>query len=372
VSYATPRDQIDHRGYTDAVVREIELRARDDEFGRAALSTVFFGGGTPSLWDAPELGRVIAALRTRFDLAADAEITVECNPTSIDRDRALCLRDVGVNRLSIGAQSLDQKELEFLGRLHDMKGALDAIEGVASVSGLRVSADLIFGLPDQPPERARAHAARIADVGISHMSCYELTIEPGTRFGEMARRGRLPRAKDDAVIESFLAIDELLESRGFRHYEISNYAKPGNEARHNLGYWRGDAYVGLGCAAYGFMRERGDGVAVGHRYRNETRPEKYMQDASNGGREGDTERLDAETMLRERIMLGLRLASGFDAEAAAKDLGVAFWTNERTREAESLVAKGRLERVREDGGRDVVRIPKRAWLFANDTASRLF
>jgi oxygen-independent coproporphyrinogen-3 oxidase len=370
VSYATPRDAIDHRGYADAVVREIELRAHEDEFGRARISTVFFGGGTPSLWEAAELGRVIASLRTRFDVTADAEITAECNPTSIDRERALRLRDVGVNRLSIGAQSLDQKELEFLGRLHDMKGALDAIEGVASVSDLRVSADLIFGLPDQPPERARAHAARLADVGLSHMSCYELTIEPGTRFGEMARRGRLPRAKDDAVIESFLAIDELLESRGFAHYEISNYAKPGHEARHNLGYWRGEPYVGLGCAAYGFMRERG--TPVGHRYRNETRPEKYVQHASNSAREGDTERLDAETMLRERIMLGLRLASGFDAEAAARDLGLSFWTSARTRDADSLIANGRLERIRHDDGRDVVRIPKRSWLFANDTASRLF
>jgi oxygen-independent coproporphyrinogen-3 oxidase len=363
-----PRDVIDHAGYADAVVREVELRSRPGEFGRAHLDTIFFGGGTPSLWDATQLGRVIAALRERFDVAPDAEITAECNPTSIDRDRALRLRDVGVNRLSIGAQSLDAKELEFLGRLHDMKGALDAIVAVASIPELRVSADLIFGLPDQPPERARAHAARIADIGLSHLSCYELTIEPGTRFGEMARRGRLPRAKDDAVIESFLAIDELLESRGLRHYEISNYAKPGHEARHNLGYWRGEPYVGLGCAAYGFMRD-GRG---GFRYRNETRPEKYMQSASISAREGDTEPLDAETMMRERIMLGLRLASGFDVAAAARELGVEFWTSARTREAQSLVDKGRLVREQDEDGRDVVRIPKAGWLFANDTAARLF
>lgn len=367
VSYAAPRETVDHAGYADAVLRELEVRAGDAEFGRARISTVFFGGGTPSLWSANELGRVLAGIRAAFDLDPDAEVTVECNPTSLDREHALRLREVGVNRLSVGVQALDDKELSYLGRLHDEKGALAVLESVVDIPGLRVSGDLIFGLPDQTPATARDHARRLSDVGLSHMSCYELTIEPGTRFGELAKRGRLPRADDARVIESFLAIDELLVSRGFGHYEISNYAKPGQEARHNLGYWRGEPYVGVGTAAYGFLR---DG-ARGFRYRNEPLPAKYMQHTPLSARGPEAEPLDAETMLRERIMLGLRMAQGMNVTQAERDLGVTFGTKDRQREIAWLSDRKRVVRA-EEGGTTWLRIPKEAWLYANDTAARLF
>ena len=217
-------------------------------------------------------------------------------------------------------------------------------------------------------EDSCAQACALADRGLSHLSCYQLTIEPGTQFGELARRGRLKLADPGHVADSFLAIDEALESRGLRHYEISNYAKPGEESRHNLGYWRGDEYLGVGCAAYGFVRQRGDDGSGGGgvRFRNDPRPAAYQ--AREDALAGETvEALDGETMLRERIMLGLRLANGFDLEAAATDLGVTAWTKDRTREAEKLVAR---ERLVVEGGR--LRIPRQAWLWADDTAARLF
>jgi oxygen-independent coproporphyrinogen-3 oxidase len=378
VSYAKQADGIDHRGYADAVLREVSARAKALE-GQLAIASVFFGGGTPSLWEPSELGRVLAGVRESFTCVdGDVEVTVECNPTSLDEERARALIDVGVGRLSIGAQALDDAQLQFLGRLHDRSGALVAIRAAIASGMPRVSADLIFGLPGQSPEDARTQASILADLGLSHMSCYQLTIEPGTRFGELARKGRLPLADDGRVAEAFVAIEEALAARGLSHYEISNYARPGQEARHNVGYWRGAEYVGLGCAAYGFVRTRDSSTreAKGVRYRNAIDPDRYVEATRtmNGDLlgEGDglsmsSEPLDGETMLRERIMLGLRLEGGFDLGACARELGVPAWTRSRGSAADRLVGQGRLHR---DGDR--LRIPRQAWIWADDIAARLF
>jgi len=358
VSYKTERAAIDHEGYADAVI--LELRQRLNTLNVFSPSTIFFGGGTPSLWDPRALGRVIEAVGP----ANDVEITVECNPTSLDEERARDLARAGVNRLSIGTQSLRAEQLEFLGRLHDPDGAIRAIEGALAVPSLRVSTDLIFGLPEQKPEEAANQADRLASVGLAHLSCYQLTIEPGTRFGELAKIGRLPLADDGAVADGFLAIEEALAKRGLAHYEISNYAKPGQEARHNLGYWRGEDYLGVGCGAYGFVRAGDHGV----RWRNQIDPLKYIEYTKNEtGPTMTSEDLDAGALLRERIMLGLRTREGADLRRAAADLSIDPWTPQRLEAIARLEQRGRLVR---DG--DVLRIPPRAWLFTDDTAARLF
>jgi putative oxygen-independent coproporphyrinogen III oxidase len=378
VSYAQPRENVDSGGYADAVLRELE--ARRTATGPRRIGTVFFGGGTPSLWEPRELGRVLAGIRSAYESSQDLEVTVECNPTSLDRPRAEALAAVGVNRLSIGTQSLDEKQLRFLGRLHDPAGALAAIDDALASSVPRVSTDLIFGLPGQTPAEASAQAATLADresAGrrLAHLSCYQLTIEPGTQFGALAKRGRLPLADDGVVAEAFVAIDETLGARGLRHYEISNYAVPGEEARHNLGYWHGEEYIGLGCAAYGMLRLSGT-PAVGLRYRNAIDPRAYFERAKKAKGdclgEGDgvsisSEPLDALALLRERIMLGLRLAEGFDLQACGADLGLEPLTAERAREIERLAAKGRVVR---EGPR--LRVPRESWIWTDDTAARLF
>jgi putative oxygen-independent coproporphyrinogen III oxidase len=358
VSYAKEREAIDHKAYADAVLRELDRRA--GSLAGARVATVFFGGGTPSLWDPAQLGRVLRGIREATAPAeGEVEVTVECNPTSLDEDRARALVDQGVNRVSIGVQSLRDERLKYLGRLHDTQGAKTAVEGALRAVP-RVSADLIFGLPGQTPEESRDEALELQSLGLSHLSCYQLTIEPGTRFGELAKRGRLPLADDGAVAEGFLAIDEALAGRGLRHYEVSNYAREGQEARHNLGYWRGDEYLGLGCGAYGFVME---GRGVGARYRNEVVPEKYVKDAAETSREP----LDAGTLMRERIMLGLRMVGGVDLAAEAKDLGAEGWTEERRKASSWLEERGRIVR---EGTR--ARIPREAWLWTDDTAARLF
>jgi oxygen-independent coproporphyrinogen-3 oxidase len=372
VAYARDPAAIDHPGYADAVIAEWHARSRRIDVGARDLTSVFLGGGTPSLWAPDELGRVLGAVLASFGKdrsATEVEVSVECDPASLDQSRAQALLDAGVNRLSIGVQGFDDARLAFLGRTHTAEEGRASIRAAVRAGAPRVSVDLIYGVAGQEPRAARDEALTLADLGVPHVSAYSLTIEPRTRFGELARKGRLPLAEDGAVADSFFAIDEVLGARGFEHYEVSNYALPGQRSRHNWGYWQGYDYVGLGCGAVGAVV--GDGARAS-RYRNHAEPRRYVRAALRADEDLDAlavevEALTPEMRLRERIMLGLRLAQGFDLSAAGRDLGVAPWSPERLRTIERLADKGRL--VRED---DVLRIPREAWIWADDAAAALF
>jgi oxygen-independent coproporphyrinogen-3 oxidase len=354
-----PRN-LQHRAYADAVIAE--LARRREHFPDARLGTVFFGGGTPSLWEPVELGRVLAAITEHFGPAH--EVTVECNPTSLDVARAEALRAVGVNRLSVGIQSLRDHHLRYLGRLHDAAGARRAVREAASVAGLRVSADVMFGMPAQQAGELLEDTAELMDAGVRHVSAYALTIEPETRFGELARKGRLPRLPDEAVATLFEALDGAMARAGWSHYEVSNYAAPGEEARHNLAYWRGEAYLGLGAGAVGCWHE-GPGRAV--RYRNLHQPEAYMAAGAAGRLPPDErEQLDAQTMVREGLMLGLRTREGVDLARLGARAGVNPREG-RERAIAAQVARGNLE----DHG-DRLAIPQARWLTADDIVATLF
>jgi len=376
LSIATPPKCVPHDAYASAVLRELERRARD--VGSRRLETVFFGGGTPSLWKTTELRRVLDGIFDAFGSpGADVEVSVECNPSSFDADKARELVDAGVNRVSIGVQSLDAKRLEFLGRLHDAAGGLAAVEAALRTDGLRVSADLIFGVAGESPEDAVREALRVADLGVTHLSAYALTIEPGTQFGARARKGRLPLLGEDLVAESFTAVHEALTSRGFEHYEVSNFAKGGHRARHNLAYWLGDDYLGLGTGAWGTVEVGAKGASERFRYRNTTLPDRYLATEPTWdtadlrrGAPGELvleyEPISGATAFSERLMLGLRLADGLDVESAARDLGVDPWPIERRRAVDRLEARGR---IRKDGPR--LAIPHDAWLFADGTIAEI-
>lgn len=363
VSYAAERASIDHAGYADAVLAELDRRRPElAHFGK--LESVFFGGGTPSLWDPVQLGRVLEAVLDAFGSRdADVEVTAECNPSSLDAETAKRLVAAGVNRLSLGVQGLDDERLGFLGRLHTGEEAIAAVRAAVEAAP-RVSADLIYAVAGQSPEEAAAEAGRLADLGLRHISAYALTIEPGTKFGELARRGRLPLADDGRMVESFFAVEDALAARGLAHYEVSNHAVPGEESRHNLGYWHGLDYLGLGCAAYGTLTKPTGAV----RYRNLPEPKRYLAAVTSGAPiELTIEPLSPETRLRERIMLGLRLREGLDLAEAAQQTGAVAWTREREAAAEKLVRKGRL--VREG---DRIRVPREAWIWVDDSAAELF
>ncbi|MCA9624110.1 MAG: radical SAM protein, partial [Myxococcales bacterium] len=234
-SFESEAERIDHRGYADAVLAELAHR-REALVGRR-LASVFFGGGTPSLWAPEEVGRVLAGILEAAEIAEDVEVTLECNPTSLDGEKAARLAAVGVNRLSVGVQGLDGARLRQLGRLHDPQGALEALRAALASPIPRVSADLMYGVATaervQDPEEAAAEADAIAGLGVEHVSAYALTIEPQTRFGELDRAGKLPKAEDAVMARCFERVGEALEAHGLVRYEVSNYGKPGAESRHN-------------------------------------------------------------------------------------------------------------------------------------------
>jgi putative oxygen-independent coproporphyrinogen III oxidase len=360
-SLATERPSIPHAAYADAVLAELERRATELH-EPPPLGSVFVGGGTPSLWEPRELGRVLRRIHELFPARGPVEVTAECNPSSFDERRAGELREAGVNRVSIGAQSLDAERLAFLGRLHDGPGALTAVRTALRAGFSRVSADLIFGVAGQSPEAARDEVATVAALGVTHVSAYALTVEPGTRFGQLARTKSLPLLGDDLVARSFELVADTLRDAGFSHYEISNYARDGHRAEHNLAIWRGGTYVGLGAGAWGTVRTRKGLV----RYRNAPAVERY-RDATAAAPlwqvsplVSDAERIDPKTSEIERLLLGLRLAEGIDLEALSRATGIDALTPERQRAVDKLVRAGRLVK---DGPR--LRIPENAWLFAD-------
>jgi putative oxygen-independent coproporphyrinogen III oxidase len=369
LSVAAARDAIPHRAYADAVLRELHARLPELSPG-SQLETIFFGGGTPSLWATEELGRVLSGVLAAFSghRGAEVEVTAECNPTSLDLDKARALRGVGVNRISLGVQGLDAERLAFLGRLHDPAGGVDAARAALRSDMPRVSVDFIFGVAGQSAAQAAHEAATLAALGTTHVSAYALTIEPGTEFGARAKKGRLPLLDEAFVADSFTAVDETLTRAGFDHYEISNFSREGHVSRHNLGYWRGHDYLGLGTGAWGTVTRPSGRL----RYRNNPSPERYQALAFHAPFTHESgactvlEPIDAETSLRERIMLGLRLAEGFDLHGAARELGVEALPPERRRALERLEGKQRLETR---SGR--LRIPKQNWLFADGIISEL-
>lgn len=367
LSIAKQRDEIPRPQYTRAVLRELERRA--PTLSGRTLSTVFFGGGTPSLWGGAGIGAVLEALPRLFTLAErGVEVTVECNPSSFSLALGRELVAAGVNRVSIGVQSLDAQRLQFLGRLHDADGALSAVQAALQAGVPRVSADLIFGVAGQSAADAANEVRRVAALGVQHLSAYSLTIEPGTAFGALHRKGRLPLLAEATAAASFGSVESALTELGFEHYEISNYAKPGEESLHNLGYWRGDDYLGVGVGAWGTLSSADGQRAL--RYRNTPQAERYLDEeawpeptpeSAGGARTYHScENLSPEARRMERLMLGLRVREGVDLDALEQQLGIPAIDPNSLPALERRLARGHLQR---DGAR--LRIPASAWLFAD-------
>lgn len=351
-------NELPHEAYTDALLRELDLR-RESLRGRS-LKSIFFGGGTPSLWEPAALGRALEQIRNAFDrVADDAEITVECNPSSLERDRIARLREAGVNRLSIGVQSLRDPHLRFLGRLHDRGRAVKAL-GNAVNEMPHVSADLMFGMPGQTLDELAEDISQIAELGIRHVSAYALTIEEKTMFGSLHRAGKLRVAPEEQYAELFEQAERSFTGLGWAHYEVSNYAAPGEESRHNLHYWRGGAYVGLGAAAVGCLDE-GPGRAL--RWRNDPNPQRYLRQESL---DAETEELGPDEIIREALMLGLRTVDGMNLAETERRAGRKPEIG-REREIERAIERGNLV---QEGNQ--LRVPVERWLKLDGIVRDLF
>jgi oxygen-independent coproporphyrinogen-3 oxidase len=347
-----------HDAYADALLRE--LNARSESLRGRTLKSVFFGGGTPSLWDPAALGRVLLGIRQTFDGEVDdMEISVECNPSSLSQRNLALLREAGVNRVSIGVQSLRDEHLRFLGRLHDSERAIAALSE-AMLEMPRVSADLIFGMPGQTQAELDEDIAAIADTGLRHVSAYALTIEEKTMFGSLHRAGKLRVAPEEAFAEIFEGVERRFAELGWAHYEVSNYAVEGEESRHNLHYWRGGAYLGLGAAAVGCL-DLGPGRA--ERWRNDPSPQRYLTQSTL---EAETEELGADEIIREALMLGLRTREGMHLSETERRAGR---NPEAGREREVHAALQRGDLIRENGW---LRVPQSRWLKLDGIVRDLF
>lgn len=347
-----------HAAYADALLRELDTRAADLQGRR--LRSVFFGGGTPSLWAPRQLQRALSAIMDAFDTTDDdLEVTVECNPSSLTRRHAAELREAGVGRISIGVQSLRDDHLRFLGRLHDSERAVAALAD-ATAEMPRVSADLMFGMPGQSPRELEEDIDRVADMGVRHVSAYALTIEEKTMFGSLHRAGKLQVASEDRYAELFERAEMRFTALGWSHYEVSNYAAEGEESRHNLHYWRGGAYLGLGAAAVGCL-DKGPGRA--RRWRNDPNPQRYLSAADL---EVEVEMLGPEEIIRESLMLGLRTLEGMDLHVTRTR---ANRDPERGRERAIAHAIERGHLLRDDTR---LRVPARHWLKLDGIVRDLF
>lgn len=291
-----------------------DMRAEAGIAGGEALGSIFFGGGTPSLMPPALVAALLAEAERLWEFAPDIEITLEANPSSVEAANFAALAGAGINRVSLGVQSLDDTELRFLGRLHGAKEALEALE-TAQAHFKRVSFDLIYALPGHTPELWRDRLNRALGFGTGHLSLYQLTIEPGTRFASDVRRGRLVPLDDDAAAELFDITQELTAAAGLPAYETSNHARHGEESRHNLAYWRYQDYCGIGPGSHG---RRHGFATVRHK-----KPENFLASiARQGDGIAEARALSVSEQAVEALLMGLRLAEGVDLAALTQRFGL--------------------------------------------------
>jgi oxygen-independent coproporphyrinogen-3 oxidase len=296
------RETVDQEQWRSALLKDLAFEAEAAPGRR--LGSIFFGGGTPSLMPPETVAAIIEAAERHWGFAPDIEITLEANPSSVEAARFAGLAAAGVNRVSLGLQSLDDDALRFLGRAHDAAEGLAALATAQRVFE-RVSFDLIYALPGQSEGAWKAELGRALSFGTEHLSLYQLTIEPGTRFAALAAKGELAQTDPDFAATLYELTQAMTEAAGLPAYEISNHARPGAESRHNLAYWRYRSYLGVGPGAHG---RRGGLVTQRHK-----KPENWLAALTrNGNGIAEEMPLSAGEKGVEALLMGLRLREGVD------------------------------------------------------------
>jgi oxygen-independent coproporphyrinogen-3 oxidase len=309
---------IDEERFARGFAREIETTAA--RIPGREVTSIFLGGGTPSLMRPETVGAILEAIGKHWRIAAGAEVTLEANPTSVEATRFAGYRAAGVNRVSLGVQALDDASLKMLGRLHSAREALDAV-AIARRAFDRYSFDLIYARPDQTPMMWAAELEQAISEAAEHLSLYQLTIEEGTPFFGLHAAGKL-RTPNEAVGRALYDVtQEVCARHGLPAYEISNHARPGAECRHNLVYWRGEEYAGIGPGAHGRLDING----TRHATATDRRPEAWlMRVEANGHGIVTDERLNSVERADEFLLMGLRLAEGIDPRRYAALAGRAL------------------------------------------------
>jgi putative oxygen-independent coproporphyrinogen III oxidase len=302
---------IDEQRFANAFAREIETTAARSP-GRV-VSSIFLGGGTPSLMQPKTVGAILDAIGKHWRVAPDAEVTLEANPTSVEATRFRGYRTAGVNRVSLGVQALDDASLKALGRLHSAREALDAV-AIARSAFDRYSFDLIYARPDQTPTMWADELKLAISEAAEHLSLYQLTIEEGTPFFGLHAAGKLKTPDENTARALYDVTQEVCASQGLPAYEISNHARPGAACKHNLVYWRGEEYAGIGPGAHARLDIEG----VRHAIATEKRPEAWlMRVEANGHGVVTDDLLNSEERADEFLLMGLRLTEGIDPKRYA-------------------------------------------------------
>ncbi len=326
------RASIDQDSWRDALLADLAHEAR--LLPGRKLTSIFFGGGTPSLMDPASVEVLISAARSHWEAADNLEITLEANPNSVEAARFAELATAGVNRLSLGLQSFDDRALAFLGRAHCAREGFRALE-IAQKNFRRVSFDLIYALPGDREDSWSATLGQALSLGTGHLSPYQLTIEPGTRFASMVAKHQFEPLEPDACAALYELTDAMTSAAGMPAYEISNHARRGQESRHNLTYWRSGDYAGIGAGAHGRR--------LGMRTARHKKPENFLSAiARNGHGIADEAPLSAIEAADEALVMGLRLTEGIDTDAIARRFGLAEIVD--WRRVERLAASGHLDR----------------------------
>lgn len=312
-----PAGQKQMRDYVDALIREMQAVQGAGEGSGQAVASVFFGGGTPSLLPGEWIGELMGWIRSLFSLDPSAEISIEANPGTLDREKLERYRSAGINRISIGCQSANDEELRRLGRIHTWKEFLESWSAARRSGFDNINVDLMSGLPGQSFESWTKSLRAVAELGPEHISAYSLIVEEGTAFWEHREELGLP--DEDTERRMYEETRKILETYGYRRYEISNYAKEGYSCRHNEGYWRRTPYLGLGLGASSLYGET--------RFHNTGSMEEYLAHAGEyGALRRDTEPLSRQEQMEEFMILGLRLCEGVSFREFESLFGVSMET----------------------------------------------
>jgi oxygen-independent coproporphyrinogen-3 oxidase len=333
------RERVDTGRFAEALRRELAHEAQ--ALGRRPLASLFFGGGTPSLMEPADVAALIADARAAFDAPEDLEVTLEANPTSVERGRLAAFGQAGVNRVSLGIQALDEAALRFLGRRHDAAEAIAALEAARAIFP-RISFDLIYARPGQSEAAWRAELRTALALAHDHLSLYQLTIEPGTVFATRHARGEfaLPDPDDAALL--YEATAEEAARFGLAAYEVSNYARPGSESRHNLVYWRYGDYLGIGPGAHQRLLGGDGAMRATRRHRG---PEEWAARVERDGHgTAASETLSPEERGREALLMGLRLAEGVEIARIERRAGRPWHAMVNAEALEACVHEGYVKR----------------------------
>ncbi len=373
-TYAGQEDSIP--AYVNALIQEIHFvgleitKLADDQ---TKMHTVFFGGGTPSLLSGPQFASVMDALRAAFTFSADPEITIEANPGTVSPEKLTAIRKAGINRISFGVQSANTEELHMLEREHSFFDVIEAVSTARKAGFDNLNLDLIYGLPEQTLQTWKTSLQRIIDLNPQHISAYALTLEHGTPFGRWSSKGLLPLPDPDLAAEMYEYAEGFLAENGYIQYEISNWAKPGRECRHNIQYWRSLPYLAFGAGAHGY--------ANGYRYSNALRIKTYIDRLINiepripdiifplSPAAVNQHKQSPQDDMSEYMMTNLRLTNAGVTESDFRLRFGSGLSDVYPEEIEGLIRVGLLEKMTSVDA-EVIRLTKRGRLLGNQVFMR--